>query len=68
MGTVKWFEVRNRYGFVNKNDMKEDAFVHQTVIKNNPRSVGMGRLEFDVVEGEKDVETANVTDPGGDPV
>lgn len=48
--------------------MKEDAFVHQTVIKNNPRSVGMGRLEFDVVEGEKDVETANVTDPGGDPV
>jgi CspA family cold shock protein len=61
-GTVKWFNDAKGYGFIERPD-GADVFVHYSAIQGAGfRSLTEGQtVEFDVVEGPKGKQAANVT-------
>ena len=60
-GTVKWFNDAKGYGFISQ-EGGEDVFVHHTAINMDGfRTLKEGeRVEFDVVQGPKGLQAANV--------
>lgn len=60
-GRVKWFNAEKGYGFIERED-GSDVFVHYTAIKSEGfRSLNQGDVvEFDIVEGPKGLQAANV--------
>jgi len=60
-GTVKWFSNEKGYGFIEREE-GEDVFVHFSAITmEGYKSLTEGqRVEFDVVQGSKGLQAANV--------
>jgi cold shock protein len=61
-GTVKWFNDAKGFGFITTST-GEDVFVHFSAIQSRGfRSLAEGAaVEFDVVQGPKGLQAANVT-------
>ena len=61
-GNVKWFNDAKGFGFITSEN-GEDLFVHFSAIQGNGfRSLSEGAaVEFDVVQGPKGLQAANVT-------
>lgn len=64
-GTVKWFNNEKGYGFITRPD-GDDVFVHYTAIDGEGyRSLEEGQeVEFDIVDGPKGQQAANVKPVG----
>jgi CspA family cold shock protein len=60
-GTVKWFNAEKGFGFISV-DGESDVFVHYSAIKSDGyKTLAEGQhVEFDIVEGEKGPQAANV--------
>jgi CspA family cold shock protein len=61
-GTVKWFNNTKGYGFIGRND-GPDVFVHYTaIVAEGYKTLNEGDVvEFEIVEGAKGPQAANVT-------
>jgi CspA family cold shock protein len=60
-GTVKWFSNEKGYGFIEREE-GDDVFVHFSAITmDGYKTLTEGqRVEFDVVQGDKGLQAANV--------
>ncbi len=61
-GTVKWFSNEKGYGFIERGGGEADVFVHFSAIAGDGyKSLTEGqRVSFDVVQGDKGLQAANV--------
>ena len=61
-GTVKWFNAKKGFGFISDESGK-DVFVHYSALNMDGFKVleENESVEFDVIEGEKGPQAANVT-------
>ena len=62
-GTVKWFSNEKGYGFIERGNGEADVFVHFSAIAGEGfKSLTEGqRVSFEVVQGDKGLQAANVT-------
>jgi CspA family cold shock protein len=67
-GTVKWFNSEKGYGFISQ-DKGPDVFVHYSAIKGDGyRNLEENeKVEFDVNQGPKGLQAANVVRVGSVP-
>ena len=61
-GTVKWFNSKKGFGFIEREDKEKDAFVHASAVKNaGMRFLNEGdKLEFEMEDGPKGPSAVNL--------
>jgi CspA family cold shock protein len=61
-GTVKWFNSKKGFGFIEREDKEKDAFVHASAVKAaGMRFLNEGdKIEFDLEDGPKGPSAVNL--------
>ena len=61
-GTVKWFNGKKGFGFIEREDKEKDAFVHASAVKAaGLRFLNEGaKLEFELEDGPKGPSAVNL--------
>ncbi|RNA43944.1 cold-shock DNA-binding domain [Brachionus plicatilis] len=67
-GIVRWFDEKNGFGFIARNDTNAKIFVRKSDIVNmntNRKSLKGKKVKFDIIMGAKGLEAVNVTGSNG---
>tara|TARA_S200000501_G_C20196880_1_gene471195 strand:- start:257 stop:469 length:213 start_codon:yes stop_codon:yes gene_type:complete len=61
-GTVKWFNSKKGFGFIEREDKEKDAFVHASAVKaSGMRYLNEGdKIEFTLEDGPKGPSAVNL--------
>ena len=61
-GTVKWFNSKKGFGFIEREDKEKDAFVHASAVKAaGMRFLNEGdKIEFELEDGPKGPSAVNL--------
>ena len=61
-GTVKWYNGRKGFGFIEREDKEKDAFVHASAVKaSGMRFLNEGdKVEFSMEDGPKGPSAVNL--------
>jgi CspA family cold shock protein len=61
-GTVKWFNSKKGFGFIEREDKEKDAFVHASAVKDaGLRFLNEGdKIEFELEDGPKGPSAVNL--------
>jgi len=61
-GTVKWFDNKKGFGFIEPDEANEDVFVHYSAVDMEGfKTLEEGeRVSFEVTQGQKGLRAANV--------
>jgi len=62
-GTVKWFDDRKGFGFIEPDGGGEDVFVHFSALQGEGyKTLEEGQqVQFEIVKGDKGLQAANVS-------
>jgi len=66
LGTVKWYNFKNGFGFITRNDNNQDIFVHRSGVQSFNNGLDDGEpVEFDLYQENNRLLAINVTAPNG---
>jgi len=62
-GTIKWFDDRKGFGFIEPDGGGEDVFVHFSALQGEGyKTLEEGQqVQFEIVKGDKGLQAANVS-------
>jgi len=59
-GTIKWYDTKKGYGFIQSDDAEKDVFLHRSVVPEGIYLNDGDNVEFEVEETERGLQATSI--------